>query len=76
MTVKKLTKFGDSRALVIDKKTLAQMGLSDDGGEVQVTLHGQQLVVTAVRPRILEERSRESLDRVLEKYKDLFRRLA
>jgi antitoxin component of MazEF toxin-antitoxin module len=41
MTIKKLTKLGNSQALVIDKQTLAQMGLSE-AGEVLMTLHGQQ----------------------------------
>lgn len=75
MTIKKLTKLGNSRALVIDRQTLAQMGLSE-AGEVQMTLHGQQLVITPVHPRIPEDKLRESMDRVLDKYDDLFRRLA
>jgi antitoxin component of MazEF toxin-antitoxin module len=75
VTIKKLTKLGNSQALVIDKQTLAQMGLSE-ADEVQLTLHGQQLVITPVRPRIPEDKLRESLDRVLERYDDLFRRLA
>lgn len=75
MSIKKLTKLGNSQALVIDKQTLAQMGLSE-AGEVQMTLHGQQLVITPVKPRIPEDKLQESLERVLEKYNDLFRRLA
>ena len=51
MTIKKLTKLGNSQALVLDKSILAQMGLSE-AGEVQITLHGQQLVVTPVHPTI------------------------
>jgi antitoxin component of MazEF toxin-antitoxin module len=75
MTVKKLARLGNSRALVIDKGTLDRMGISEDD-EVQVSLHGQQLVVTPVRPRIPEKEFRESLDRVLDRYDGLFRRLA
>ena len=75
MTVKKLTKLGNSQALVIDKQTLAQMGLSE-AGEVQMTLHGQQLVITPFNPSIPEDKLKESMDRVLDKYDDLFRRLA
>jgi len=75
MTIKKLTKLGNSQALVIDKQTLAQMGLSD-AGEVSMTLHGRQLVITPVNPHIQDEELRESLDRVLDKYDDVFRRLA
>jgi antitoxin component of MazEF toxin-antitoxin module len=75
MTIKKLTKLGNSQALVIDKQTLAQMGLSE-AGEVSMTLHGRQLVITPVNPVIPEDQLQESLDRVLDKYDDVFRRLA
>ncbi len=75
MTIKKLTKLGNSQALVIDKQTLAQMGLSE-GNEVSMTLHGRQLVVTPVEPRISDEEFQESIEKVLDKYDELFRRLA
>ena len=75
MTIKKLTKLGNNLALVLDKSILTQMGLSE-AGEVQVTLHGQQLVVTPVRPRIPDEKRQESLDKVVGEYDELFRRLA
>jgi antitoxin component of MazEF toxin-antitoxin module len=75
MTIKKLTKLGNSQGLVIDKQTLAQMGLSE-AGEVSMTLHGRQLVITPVNPRIPDDQLQESLDRVLDKYDDVFRRLA
>ncbi len=75
MTIKKLTKHGNSQALVIDKQTLAQMGLSE-AGEVSMTLHGRQLVITPVNPTIPADELGESIERVLDKYDDLFRRLA
>jgi len=75
MTIKKLTRLGNSQALVIDKQTLAQMGLAE-AGEVSMTLHGQQLVITPVNPCIPDDRLSQSLDRVMDKYDDLFRRLA
>ena len=75
MTIKKLTRLGNSQALVIDKQTLAQLGLSE-GDEVQVTLHGYQLVITPVQPRLPDDKFQESFDRIMEKYDDLFRRLA
>ncbi len=75
MTVKKLTKLGNSQALVIDKQTLAQMGISE-AGEVSMTLHGRQLVITPVNPTIPDDDLEESTERVLDKYDDLFRRLA
>ena len=75
MTIKKLTKLGNSQALVIDKQTLAQMGLSE-GNEVSMTLHGRQLVITPVEPRISEEEFQKTMESVLDKYDELFRRLA
>ena len=75
MAIKRLTKLGNSQALVIDKQTLAQLGLSE-GDEVQVTLHGHQLVITPVQPHLPDATFQESLDRVVEKYDELFRRLA
>jgi antitoxin component of MazEF toxin-antitoxin module len=73
--IKKLTKIGNSRALVIDKQTLAQMGVRDDE-EVQVSLHGQQLVITPVRPQIPDPDFRRSLHRIAGKYDSVFRKLA
>jgi antitoxin component of MazEF toxin-antitoxin module len=73
--IKKLTKIGNSQALVIDKQTLAQMGIQE-GEKVQVSLHGQQLVITPVRPRIPDADFRKSLDRVARKYDSVFRKLA
>ena len=73
--IKKLMKIGNSQALVIDKQTLAQMGVQA-GEEVQVSLHGQQLVITPVRPHIPDADFRKSLDRIAGKYDSLFRKLA
>lgn len=73
--IKKLMKIGNSQALVIDKQTLAQMGVQKDD-EVQVSLHGQQLVITPVRPRISDAEFRKSLDRIAGKYDSVFRKLA
>jgi antitoxin component of MazEF toxin-antitoxin module len=73
--IKKLMKIGNSRALVIDKQTLAQMGVRE-GEAVQVSLHGQQLVITPVRPQIPDTEFRKSLDRIAGKYDRVFRKLA
>ena len=73
--IKKLMKIGNSQALVIDKQTLAQMGVREGEG-VQVSLHGQQLVITPVRPQIPNADFRKSLDRIAGKYDRVFRKLA
>ncbi len=73
--IKKLMKIGNSQALIIDKQTLAQMGVQE-GEEVQVSLHGQQLVITPVRPQIPNADFRKSLNRVARKFDSVFRKLA
>ncbi len=73
--IKKLMKIGNSQAVVIDKQTLAQMGVKE-GEVVQVSLHGQQLVITPVRPQIPEADFRKSLNRIAGKYDGVFRKLA
>ena len=73
--IKKLMKVGNSQALVIDKQTLAQMGVKE-GEEIQVSLHGRQLVITPVRPHIPDADFRKSLDKIAGKYDKVFRKLA
>jgi len=75
VVIKKLMKIGNSQALVIDKQTLAHMGVRE-GEEVQVSLHGQQLVITPVRPQIPNAEFRKSLGRIARKYDSVFRKLA
>lgn len=74
--IKKLTKVGNSKALVLDKTTLEEMGIRDDD-RVQVTLSGGSMVVSAVSPRYAtDEAFKAASDHVFKKYKGLLRRLA
>ena len=47
--VKKLVRIGDSRALVLPKPFLDQLGLTDPNAEVEVELEQERIVITAHR---------------------------
>ncbi len=72
---KKLTRTGNSVALVLDKPILEQLGV-DENSEVEVSTNGDVLVMTPVR----DEARRHNLDKILEEldaeYGGVFRRLA
>lgn len=74
---KRLVKHGNSRALVIDKAILEVMNLAEDD-EVQISINGDQLVITPVRGEEDERHKRfeQAVERTMEQYDDLFRRLA
>lgn len=72
---KKLTRTGNSVALVLDKPLLEQLGL-DDGGEVELSTNGDVLVVTPVRSAGRERRFRKSVEKISARYEGLFRRLS
>jgi antitoxin MazE len=73
---KRLVKHGNSRALVIDKALLEVLNLSDDD-EVQVSINGDQLIITPVRgDDERQKRFEQAVERTMEQYDDLFRRLA
>jgi len=73
--IKKLTRTGNSVALVLDKPLLDQLGL-DENGEVELSTNGQVLVVTPKRDPVREHKFRKSLDKINQKYAGVFRRLS
>jgi antitoxin MazE len=72
---KKLTRSGNSVALVIDRPVLDQLGLSE-GAEVEVSTNGDVLVVTPLRNARRARKVSDALDSIDEKYAGVFRRLA
>jgi antitoxin component of MazEF toxin-antitoxin module len=72
---KKLTRTGNSVALVLDKPMLKQLGV-DETSEVEVSMNGDVLVMTPVRDDARDEDFRRSADKIHSKYAGLFRRLA
>jgi antitoxin MazE len=73
--VKKLTRTGNSLALVLDKPLLEQLGI-DESTELEISTNGDVLVVTPVRDRARERKFRKAVEKINRKYAGLFRRLA
>lgn len=73
--IKKLTRTGNSIALVLDKPLLEELGL-DENSEVELSTNGQVLVVTPKRSSARERKFRNAADKVNRKYAGLFKRLS
>jgi len=72
---KKLTRTGNSLALVLDKELLEQLGI-DATTAIEVSTDGRVLVVSPVRGRKRDARLKEVLRRAHERYGGVFRKLA
>ena len=72
---KKLTRTGNSVALVLDRELLAAAGL-DAGATVEVSTDGEVIVVSPVRGARRTERLRRVMARAHERYAGVFRRLS
>jgi antitoxin component of MazEF toxin-antitoxin module len=74
--IKQLRKVGNSNALILDKPILELLGL-EEGGQVQLTIQDGNLIVTPTHPKRLDaENLRERLDYVVEKRRQVLKRLA
>lgn len=72
---RKLTRTGNSVALVLDKPLLEQLGL-DENSEVELSSNGDVLVITPLRSAAREKKFRKAVDKINTRYAGLFRRLA
>ena len=74
--IKQLRKVGNSNALILDKPILELLGL-EENGQVQLTIQDGNLIVTPAQPQLVSaEVMSEKLDNVIQKRKDVLRRLA
>ena len=74
--IKKLRKVGNSNALILDKPILEILGLEEDG-HVQLTIQDGHLIVAPAHPtRVDQDNLAENLDYVVQKRKDVLKRLA
>jgi antitoxin component of MazEF toxin-antitoxin module len=72
---KKLTRTGNSVALVLEKPLLEQLGI-DENSEVEISTNGDVLVVTPVRAPARQRRLKRILAELDDQYGGVFRRLA
>lgn len=72
---KKLTRTGNSLALVLDKELLEELGIDADT-QLELSTDGDVIVVSPVRSRRAEERLKAVMARAHERYAGVFRKLA
>jgi antitoxin component of MazEF toxin-antitoxin module len=75
MIVKKLTRQGNSAALVIDKQLLDLLDFTQDT-DLKITVNGRQLIVEPLSDSERASRFSEISKRDLKKNAELYRRLA
>jgi len=73
--IKKLTRTGNSLAVVLDKPMLDELGL-DENAEVEVSTNGQIIVITPKRSAARDRKFRNAVDKINRKYAGLFKRLS
>ena len=73
--IKKLTRTGNSVAIVLDKPLLEQAGLDEDS-EVEVSTNGQVIVISPVREAGRDRKLKRILEEMDEEYAGVFKRLA
>ncbi len=73
--IKKLTRTGNSLALVIDKKLLEQLGI-DEKTELELSTNGDVLVMTPLRGKARQRKIKRILEELDREYGGAFRRLA
>ena len=73
--IKRLTRTGNSVALVLDKPLLEELGL-DENAEVEVSTNGQVIVITPKRTSARDRKFRNAVDKINQKYAGLFKRLS
>ncbi len=72
---KKLTKTGNSLALVLDKPLLDQVGI-DASTSLEVSTDGQVIVISPVRSRQRTAKLKRVVEEAHRRYGGVFRRLA
>ena len=73
--IKKLTRTGNSLAVVLDKPLLDELEL-DENSEVEVSTNGQIIIITPKRDAARQRRFRKAADKINRKYAGLFKRLS
>jgi antitoxin component of MazEF toxin-antitoxin module len=73
--IKRLTRTGNSLAIVLDKPLLEQLGF-DESTELEISTNGDVLVMAPVRDRGRERKLKKILEELDREYGGVFRRLA
>ena len=73
--IKKLTRTGNSVAIVLDKPLLEQLGISEDS-EVEISTNGQFIVIGPVPNAARKRKFQKAVEKMNAEYEGLFRRLS
>jgi len=73
--IKKLTRQGNSSALIIDRQLMELLEIDRDA-EVKVSVHGRKLIVEPLSKEERAMRIKEIQQKTLKKNAELFKRLA
>lgn len=73
--IKRLTRTGNSLAIVLDKPLLEQMGV-DENTDLEISTDGHAIVITPVGDETRARKFKKAVERVNEQYEGLFRRLS
>ncbi len=72
---KKLTRTGNSLALVLDKELLERLGI-DAGTPLEISTDGRVVVISPVRGAKREAKLKATMERAHQRYAGVFRKLA
>ena len=73
--VKKLTRLGNSSALIVDRALMSLLGIEEDT-PLKITIEGKRMIVEAMSPDERAAKFDEAMKRTGKKNAELFRRLA
>lgn len=74
--VKRLTKVGNSSAVILDKAIMDLVGLEEDG-EILITVKDGTILVTPASPRVAEaEAFRDAMHKFIDANDEVLRKLA
>lgn len=74
--IKRISKVGNSSALILDRALMELVGLKE-GGEVQLTVQSGSIIITPARPVPVDpDRFAAALEKVVTERRDVLRRLA
>ena len=75
MMIKRLTRQGNSAALIIDRTLMDLLGIDQDT-ELKLTVTGRKLMIEPIEETERSKKFKEASARVMKKNAELFRRLA
>lgn len=79
LMIKKLSKYGNSQALVIDKSILKLLKI-EENTQLELTTNGKSLIITPVKSKIKEKKTNKKLDNLtkknIKKYAPTLKKLA